>query len=186
MPLYRRAVIGLGASLSNPDVCFAARALRCAIRSLQDQQCELQTVSSLYRTEPVGGGRQPDFLNAVVVIKTSLPPARLLRLCKSLERTAGRRLGRPNGPRPLDLDILDYAGQVTGNAASIRRPKLVLPHPLLHLRLFALIPLLEIAPHWWHSRLGTTGRRLLAKLPRRPSAIQRVLDPVWISCDQEV
>ena len=70
--------------------------------------------SDFFRTKPVGGGRQPDYLNAVVLTQAKLAPAALLRLIKGLERQAGRRPGRRLGPRPLDIDILDYGGRRLG------------------------------------------------------------------------
>jgi 2-amino-4-hydroxy-6-hydroxymethyldihydropteridine diphosphokinase len=83
---------------------------------------------------------------------------------KQIERRAGRRGGRPWGPRTLDIDIVDYAGLVThwrkGRGAFGRPRPLVLPHPLAHERPFVLKPLLDIAPDWRHPALKRSAREL--------------------------
>lgn len=96
------------------------------------------------------------FANAVAIVRTGCPPGALIARLKRLERAAGRRSARPSGPRPLDLDILDYHGLVRGDPDAVypagRRSgmPLVLPHPRLHERPFVLAPLAEIAPGWRH------------------------------------
>jgi 2-amino-4-hydroxy-6-hydroxymethyldihydropteridine diphosphokinase len=96
--------------------------------------------SSLYRSGPVGYADQPDFVNAVAGIETSLPASRLLAELKEIEARHGRQRSFRNAPRPLDLDILLY-GELTLSLAH-----LTLPHPRMHERAFVLKPLLEIAP----------------------------------------
>jgi 2-amino-4-hydroxy-6-hydroxymethyldihydropteridine diphosphokinase len=121
--------------------------------------------SSLYVTEPVGGGRQAPYLNAAVMVSGACAPGALLRLCKRIERRAGRRQRLPMQARPLDIDILDYGGRRLGWPPSRReRGRLILPHPLLHRRTFVLVPLMEVAPHWRHPVLGRRPKALLARL----------------------
>jgi 2-amino-4-hydroxy-6-hydroxymethyldihydropteridine diphosphokinase len=100
------------------------------------------TSSSLYETEPVGEVLdQPDFLNAVVRIKTTLTPVDLLNLCKAIEAEHGRVFGGPrHGPRPLDLDVL-LLGDI-----QMSTDRLTLPHPEITSRRFVLEPLLELDP----------------------------------------
>jgi 2-amino-4-hydroxy-6-hydroxymethyldihydropteridine diphosphokinase len=133
----------------------------------------VEAVSAFYETAAVGRARQPAYVNAVALIDTTLPPEALLRRLKALERTAGRRGGRPWGRRTLDIDILDYKGRVRhwrGRHPDFShagpRP-LVLPHPLLHVRPFVLGPLLEVAPSWRHPVLGRDVRALWRKLAGR-------------------
>jgi 2-amino-4-hydroxy-6-hydroxymethyldihydropteridine diphosphokinase len=102
----------------------------------------VQAASSLYETEPVGEVLdQPDFLNAVVRIRTSLEPERLLDVCKAIEAERGRVSGGPrHGPRPIDIDLL-LLGEV-----EMRTDRLTLPHPEVTSRRFVLLPLLELDP----------------------------------------
>jgi 2-amino-4-hydroxy-6-hydroxymethyldihydropteridine diphosphokinase len=143
--------------------------------------------SSLYLTAPVGLGRQPSYLNAVVLVDAPLAPAALLRTLKRIERSAGRRLGRHWGPRPLDIDILDFGGRQIGSPRlPRRRGELRLPHPEMHRRAFVLLPLREIAPSWRHPRSGLAISALLARLkPRDRAGVRRLLDSSAITCDKQ-
>ena len=98
--------------------------------------------SSIYRTPAWGRTDQPDFLNGVLAIETSLPPPALLDRLLGIERAFGRRRDEEAGrwgPRTLDLDLLAYGDLV------LEQPGLSLPHPRLHERAFVLVPLAEIA-----------------------------------------
>jgi 2-amino-4-hydroxy-6-hydroxymethyldihydropteridine diphosphokinase len=139
-----------------------------ALSELQSAGVHIARVSHLYKTPPVGSGRQPSYLNAVAVARSSLAPTSLLRLLKTLERRAGRRVTPPLQPRPLDIDILDLGGRrLNWPARGRKRRGLVLPHPLLEERAFVLIPLLEVAPYWSHPVLGLRAKTLLARLGRK-------------------
>ena len=109
---------------------------------------------------PAAGGAGRDFANAVALIESSLEPHALLAALKALECDFGRRPGRRWGPRVLDLDILAWSG---GRVMSRR---LVIPHPLLAFRTFALGPLAAIAPDWRIAGPLRT-RHLAVRLARR-------------------
>jgi 2-amino-4-hydroxy-6-hydroxymethyldihydropteridine diphosphokinase len=100
----------------------------------------LDAVSSLYRSAPVGHVDQPDFINAVAAIATTLSPRALLEALLEIEVRYGRVRDFPNAPRTLDLDIILYGD------AELDEPGLAIPHPRMHERAFVLIPLSEIAP----------------------------------------
>lgn len=104
---------------------------------------ELAKASGVYRT-PAFGPPQPDYLNAVVRLKTALPPLVLLDALHGLEGAAGRIRDLRWGPRTLDLDLLLYG---EGGRARLTHPRLALPHPRMHERNFVLAPLAEIDPH---------------------------------------
>lgn len=114
--------------------------LRRAIALLREANLRIKRISSVYRSAPWGYEEQEDFLNLALEVETDLPPLRLLELVKSIEAKMGRRTPFRWGPRNIDIDILLYDG------ISFSHPDLVIPHPYLTQRLFALLPLQELAP----------------------------------------
>jgi 2-amino-4-hydroxy-6-hydroxymethyldihydropteridine diphosphokinase len=100
----------------------------------------LAAVSSVEETAPLGAMAQPPYLNQMVALDTSLAPEALLAALHAIERAQGRRRGERWGPRTIDLDLLLYDERV------VEEPGLVVPHPHLHERRFALEPLAELAP----------------------------------------
>ena len=162
-----RACIGLGANLGQPE-----RSLDQAARALAALPAtRLLAMSRLYRTAAWGRRDQPDFINAAAVLETGLAPGALLEALLRIEREAGReRAGDLRwGPRVLDLDLLLYGGQV------IEQPGLRVPHPHLHERAFALVPLAEIAaaePFPGHGSVGQAlGRIEVAGIERLDGAV---------------
>lgn len=127
----------------------------------------MRKVSSFYRTEPVGFRDQPDFWNAVVEIAWTGTPAALLRAVGEVERRVGRTPTFVNGPREVDVDILDVGGRRRTGSDPI------LPHPRLGARRFALVPLSEVRPDWVDPVSGMGIAELLSRLPRSPQ-VRRV------------
>jgi 2-amino-4-hydroxy-6-hydroxymethyldihydropteridine diphosphokinase len=101
---------------------------------------DLRAASSVYETDPVGGVDQADYLNAVLLAASSLPPGDILTRCAAAEAAAGRVRTQRWGPRTLDVDII-----VCGSVVSAD-PVLTLPHPRAHERAFVLVPWLELDP----------------------------------------
>lgn len=132
-----RAYVALGSNLGDSQ-----QQLADAIHALAGlPHTRLLARSHVYRTPPWGVHDQPDFLNAVVELETSLPPHDLLDAMLEIERAAGRqRDGERWGPRILDLDLLHIAGK------TINDERLTLPHPHIAERAFVLLPLNELAP----------------------------------------
>lgn len=130
------AHIGLGSNLGNPE----AQVLAAFDEIAATADIKLERRSSLYRTAPVGYDNQPDFINAVARIRTTLLPQALLDKLLNIERTHGRIREFLNAPRTLDLDVLLYDDE------QIRTDTLNIPHPRAHLRAFVLLPLLEVSP----------------------------------------
>ena len=131
----RVGYLGLGSNVGDREAH-----LRAAVEALREHGVEVEAVSSLYETEPVGEILdQPDFLNAAVRIRTALEPEALLDLCKAIEVEHGRMLGAPrHGPRPLDVDLL-----LLGDLG-LQSDRLTLPHPEMTRRRFVLEPLVEL------------------------------------------
>lgn len=131
------AYIGLGSNLGD-----RAGNLQTALSELaQMPTINITQVSSLYETAPVGVTEQPEFVNAVAALETTLTPLELLGVFLHLENKIGRVRTVRWGPRVIDLDLLLYGSE------RIALPELTVPHPRLHERAFVLVPLAEIAPN---------------------------------------
>ncbi|MCO6390644.1 2-amino-4-hydroxy-6-hydroxymethyldihydropteridine diphosphokinase [Aliihoeflea aestuarii] len=131
-----RAYLGLGGNLGDPQAAMAA-----ALRILDARpDLAVMQVSSLYRTPPWGVTAQPDFLNAVAEVETTLSPRQFLDACLDAERRLKRVRDERWGPRAIDLDILTFGD------SHIDEEGLSVPHPRISERAFVLVPLLEIAP----------------------------------------
>ncbi len=131
------ATIGLGANLGNA-VCTLQQAIQ-DIAALPGVM--LQAVSGFYGSKPVAA-TGPDFVNAVMQVKTQLSAEQLLKILQTLEHQAGRERPYQNAPRTLDLDLLLY-GDVC-----IESAHLTVPHPRMLERAFVLVPLAEIDSAW--------------------------------------
>lgn len=138
------AYVALGANLGNP-----VTTVKAAMQALADLPgSHLLATSSLYRTAPLGLLDQPDFVNAVAALETTLTPLALLDELLAIEGRFGRQRSILNAPRTLDLDLLLHG---TAHCNDVR---LVLPHPRMHERAFVLAPLAEIAPGLCIPELG--------------------------------
>ncbi|MHB9038181.1 MAG: 2-amino-4-hydroxy-6-hydroxymethyldihydropteridine diphosphokinase [Armatimonadota bacterium] len=132
----RTAYLALGANIGDK-----LANVREAIALIDAHEaCAVAAVSSIYMTKPVGVIDQPDFVNLVIAIETSLDPIALLDLCNEIERKLGRERTIRWGPRVIDMDILLYEG------VNISEERLTIPHPSMMERAFVLVPLAEIAP----------------------------------------
>jgi 2-amino-4-hydroxy-6-hydroxymethyldihydropteridine diphosphokinase len=133
----RTGYLGLGSNVGD-----RAGHLRAAIELLVERGVEVEAVSSVYETEPVGEVLdQADFLNAAIRVRTGLEPEALLDVCKQVEAARGRALDAPrHSPRPLDVDLL-----LLGDL-ELSTGRLTLPHSEVTSRRFVLAPLLELDP----------------------------------------
>lgn len=131
-----RAYIGLGSNLDDP-----VQQLHLALASLAKlPHSRLAGCSRYYRSAPLGPQDQPDYINAVAALDTTLEPDPLLDALQAIEAAQGRVRARRWGPRTLDLDLLLYGDEV------LVTQRLTVPHPGLGERNFVLYPLYELAP----------------------------------------
>jgi 2-amino-4-hydroxy-6-hydroxymethyldihydropteridine diphosphokinase len=128
--------VGLGANLG--DARQAVQKASGDLAAMADTR--LIACSSLYQTAPVGA-QGPDFVNAVVHLRTRLNAIDFLHACQGIENKAGRERPYPNAPRTLDIDILIYG------EAIVQSKELSIPHPRMRGRGFVLLPLKDVAPH---------------------------------------
>jgi 2-amino-4-hydroxy-6-hydroxymethyldihydropteridine diphosphokinase len=155
-------LVAIGANLPGPDgapplrTCQRAAAALDALPGLR-----LVALSRWHVTAPDPLSDQPDYVNAVALLRGEADPARLLAALQRIEAAAGRRRSLPNAARTLDLDIIAMGDLVRA------APDPILPHPRAHLRAFVLRPLAEVAPGWTHPVLGQPVAALLAALADR-------------------
>lgn len=165
-----RVVIALGSNLGD-RLGF----LRQGVRALATA-VEVDAISPVYASDPVGMVDQPEFLNAVLQGRTTLEPTELLEVIQDAETAARRSRDVPGGPRTLDLDLVFYGNRV------VRTCRLQVPHPRWLERAFVRVPLLDVDPEWTDPLSGRTVRDLSTDLPveglRRyaePTALEVVL-----------
>lgn len=142
--------LGLGTNMGNRQANLDRATELLAMR------LQIDKVSRVYETDPIGNTEQPRFLNMVCRTITRLAPEGLLLLTQGIELKMGRpRQHAPDTPRPIDIDILFYGDEV------VEKDNLVIPHPRIAERSFVLTPLVEIAPNLTHPVSGLTPREML-------------------------
>lgn len=142
----------LGANLGNP-----ATQLAKALEKIESQVGKIAACSSLYKSEAWGVTDQPIFLNQAALVFTSLSPLDVLDNVQAIEDNLGRVRISKWGARVIDIDILYF------NQDCIQHERLIVPHPYLPERKFALVPLSEIAPSFTHPKLGISTVDLLTQ-----------------------
>jgi 2-amino-4-hydroxy-6-hydroxymethyldihydropteridine diphosphokinase len=152
------AFLALGSNLGD-----RAANLQRAVDLLAEHGVAVGRSSRVYETDPVGGPPQPDYLNAVIEVSTTLPPPALLEACLQVEREMGRARGERWGPRVIDVDVLTYGQE------DVDEPGLQIPHPRMHERGFVLAPLLELT-----ADPKLPGGRTLSELRLGPAALAGV------------
>lgn len=145
------AFIALGGNVG--DVLCTFQAAREELAAVPG--CKIAASSLLYTSPPLGPPDQPDYHNAMVGIVTELQPRTLLHEMQRIEDCHGRTRDVRWGPRTLDLDLIAMDGMMTDAA------ELTLPHPEMHMRVFVLQPLCDLAPEWQHPRMKQTAHALL-------------------------
>ncbi len=148
-------LLGLGSNQGDRE-----QNLRQALQLLSEYG-ELVSVSSVYRTDPVGYTAQRDFYNACAWLDTKRSPEQILDACHAIDRALGRVREIPDGPRTIDVDILLWR---ENGSMLVRGQGPTIPHPRMHRRRFVLEPLAEIAPDWRHPSHERTVAELLDTL----------------------
>lgn len=145
-------VLSLGANLGNPQ-----RQIKLAYEQIEERVGVILLKSSFYKSEPWGFQSDSKFTNTAIYIETKLQMMELLEACQRIEKELGRQPQKSEKyeSRLIDIDIIDFSGEVLSSQL------LDLPHPIMHLRLFVLEPMLEILPDWRHPVFNKTCRELI-------------------------
>lgn len=149
------AYLSLGSNLGDRE-----KYLESAIKEInQLPYVNLLSTSQVYETEPESGNEEePHYLNQCCAVETALPPEELFYLILEIEKKLGRSTKGDRQPRTIDIDIVLYGNEVVLN------DDLTIPHPLMHERMFIMMPLADIAPDVVHPILGKTITELLEDL----------------------
>lgn len=142
--------------------------LQQAATHIAQQAGTIVSTSLCYETAPWGKTDQPAFLNQALCLNTPLPPRELLQSLLSIELLMGRVRSEKYGPRIIDIDILLYDDCI------VQEEQLIIPHGELPYRRFALLPLCELAPQFWHPVIQRTIETLLKQCPDQ-SAVQAIV-----------
>lgn len=161
------AYISLGSNLGD-----RAGNLLLAVRGLLESSLDVQRLSAIYETEPIGVEEHDDYLNMVAEIRvTNVSPKQMLARMIRIEYLLGRRHKFMKAPRTVDLDLLFY-GELQD-----KNPFLTIPHPRLHERKFVLVPLNELSPTIRHPVLNKTVQEILANLKDDSSVVRWTPNP---------
>ena len=133
--------------------------LQTALKRIEETCGAINHYSSIYETAAWGNTDQPSFFNQAVVLSTTLSPEALIDQLLTIELEMGRIRDQKYGPRTIDLDILMIDGLI------FNTEKLTIPHPQMHNRRFALLPMLEVAPTLIHPLLDQSIEDLLLNCP---------------------
>jgi len=154
LPSNETAFIGIGSNLGD-------KLTKClkAIEMIDNiSGCRITAQSDFYRTAPVGVEGHDWYVNAAISLETDISAHQLLDNLLNIEASLGRERRQKWDPRTIDLDILLFGQEVT------EEEDLTVPHPLMHLRKFVLVPMVQLAPNLVHPVLGNTMLELLHKL----------------------
>ncbi|MEQ8664396.1 MAG: 2-amino-4-hydroxy-6-hydroxymethyldihydropteridine diphosphokinase [Rhodospirillales bacterium] len=157
-------IVGIGANLAHPEYGLPRRTCGAALAMIDDMGIPVIRRSRWYESAPVvrdggaGPADQPWYVNGAIETRGSRGAEELLAVLLRVEDAFGRQRSVPDAPRTLDLDILVFDQEIIRSAA------LTVPHPRLHQRAFALLPIADLAPQWRHPETGETVAELIEVL----------------------
>lgn len=155
-------LVGIGGNLPCEPYGPPRATCGAALVGLENHGIQVVQRSRWFESAPVPLSDQPWFVNGVACVKTGLDPVSLVNTLLQVESELGRARSVPNAARTVDMDVIDYNGQVL---TSDHPSGVEIPHPRMHQRAFVLMPLRDVAPDWRHPTTGETIDQLLGQLP---------------------
>lgn len=182
-PTSKKCMIALGANLVNGNMT-PRETLQKSLELCESASLTILDVSRWYSTPAFPAGSGPDYVNAAILIETNFLPQKLLDVLHQIEAELGRTRENRWEPRICDLDLIAYDDTIAPNISTFRKwqklspsdqkiqppDELILPHPRMQDRAFALVPLNDIAPEWRHPVLMLTINEMLNALPESERA----------------
>lgn len=159
-------LIGIGANLTSTRFGEPRTTCGAALESLTKEGLLITARSRWYKSSPVPESDQPWFINAVIQVKTTTAPEKLMELLLQIENNFGRSRSKKNAPRILDLDLIAY-NKLVLSLKNKDAPPLDIPHPRLQERAFVLLPIYDIAPNWCHPEKNLKLKEMISKLPKK-------------------
>ena len=132
-----------------------------AIKLLIDSKIKVKEISNFYETPSYPNNNFPKFLNVGLIIEYKNKLFDLFKIINQIEKKLGRTRAKKNDPRIIDIDIIDFKGEIK------KTKELILPHPRCHLRNFVLFPILQIDPNWFHPILKKNAQYLINNLSQK-------------------
>jgi 2-amino-4-hydroxy-6-hydroxymethyldihydropteridine diphosphokinase len=169
MIINNNIIISIGSNLKG-HMNNSKAIMDIVFNNLSVQGLRVRFASKIYKSKPFPSGFGPVFYNRVILIKSDLKPIEVLSRLKKIEKTYSKRSTIRNSPRVLDLDILDYKGEVIKNSKYIE-----IPHPRINDREFILKPLHDICPYWINPINGQYVKSLLYKCKRSNISIAKAI-----------
>ena len=151
----KKVFLGVGSNLGNRQ-----KNIELSKIALTNSGIKILKSSSFYESLSWPDPKKPKFLNIVLETETTKHPVSLLKICKKIEKSLGRKISKKNSPRICDIDILDYGNKVMKNGIN-------LPHPRMHERNFVLLPLYELNKDWKHPILKQPIKKLILSLSNK-------------------
>jgi 2-amino-4-hydroxy-6-hydroxymethyldihydropteridine diphosphokinase len=164
--MHNSILIGLGANLSHERYGAPRQTLEAALTELGRRGVRTVRVSPWYRSAPVPASDQPWYFNAVAEVASDLPADALLAELHAVEAAFGRARTVTNAARAIDLDLLDFHGEIAAGGPG----RATLPHPRMAGRAFVVRPLADLVPDWRHPITGQSVGDLVAALPADQTA----------------
>ena len=148
---------------SNLDSTYGSRYdnISIAINLIIASKIKVKKISNFYETPSYPNDKFPKFLNVGLIIEYKNKHLNLFKIIKHIEKKLGRIQTKKNDPRVIDIDIIDFKGEIK------KTKELILPHPRCHLRNFVLFPILQIDPNWFHPILKKNAKYLINNLSQK-------------------
>ena len=148
---------------SNLDSTYGSRYdnISIAINLLINSKIKIKKISNFYETPSYPNNNFPKFLNIGLGVEYKKNYLNLIEIIKQIEKKLGRVRTKKNDPRIIDIDVIDFKGEIK------KTKELILPHPRCHLRNFVLFPILQIDPNWFHPILKKNAQYLIDNLSQK-------------------